>query len=59
MAEPEPGIIGHDAPVEKRAADASARWRIDPIEGLAFRPVRLVPQDGSEAALDRYRRNRR
>ncbi|MFA5885365.1 MAG: dTDP-4-dehydrorhamnose 3,5-epimerase family protein [Acidimicrobiia bacterium] len=49
MSEPEPRIVGRDALVDKRSAvDASARWRIDPIEGLAFRPVRPVPhEDGT------------
>jgi dTDP-4-dehydrorhamnose 3,5-epimerase len=51
----EPDIVGWDALVQKRSAvDAEARWRIDPIEGLSFRPVRPVPhEDGTVSEVAR------
>jgi dTDP-4-dehydrorhamnose 3,5-epimerase len=50
-----PEIMGYDVLVDKRSAvDAQARWRIDPIDGLVFRPVRPVPhEDGTVAEVAR------
>jgi len=55
MPEPEPRVIGRDALVDKRSAvDAEARWRVDPIDGLAYRPVRPVPhEDGTVTEVAR------
>src|SRR6266536_3803876 len=51
----EPEIDGLDVLVNKRSAvDVEARWRMDPIEGLSFRPVRPVPhEDGTVAEVAR------
>jgi dTDP-4-dehydrorhamnose 3,5-epimerase len=51
----EPEVIGLKTLVDKRSAvDAEARWRIDPIDGLSFRPVRPVPhEDGTVAEVAR------
>ena len=48
-------IFGYADLVDKHSAvDAEARWRIDPIEGLAFRPVRPVPhEDGTVTEIAR------
>jgi len=48
-------VVGREVLVDKRSqVDAQARWRIDPIEGLAFRPVRPVPhEDGTVAEVAR------
>jgi len=51
----EPEVVGFDTLVDKYSAvDDQARWRIDPIDGLAFRPVRPVPhEDGTVAEVAR------
>lgn len=51
----EPDVDGLAELVSKRSAvDGEARWRTDPIEGLAFRPVRPVPhEDGTVAEVAR------
>jgi dTDP-4-dehydrorhamnose 3,5-epimerase len=51
----EPEIVGWSALVDKRSAvDAEARWRVDPIDGLSFRPVRPVPhEDGTVSEVAR------
>jgi dTDP-4-dehydrorhamnose 3,5-epimerase len=51
----DPEIVGWNVLIDKRSAvDAQARWRIDPIEGLAFRPVRPVPhEDGTVSEVAR------
>jgi dTDP-4-dehydrorhamnose 3,5-epimerase len=42
----EPNIVGWDQLVEKHSAvDGEGRWRVDPIEGLSFRPTRPVPHE--------------
>jgi dTDP-4-dehydrorhamnose 3,5-epimerase len=42
----EPRIQGFADLVPKRSAvDREGRWRVDPIEGLRFRPTRPVPHE--------------
>ena len=48
-------VIGREALVPKHSAvDGAGRWRIDPIDGLHFRPTRPVPhEDGTVAEVAR------
>src|SRR5262245_51708086 len=48
-------IVGREALTPKRSAvTGDGRWRIDPIDGLHFRPTRPVPhEDGTVAEVAR------
>jgi dTDP-4-dehydrorhamnose 3,5-epimerase len=50
-----PDVIGRDLLVPKHSAvDGEGRWRVNPIEGLRFRPTRPIPhEDGTLAEVAR------
>ena len=50
-----PDVIGGDILVPKHSAvDGEGRWRVEPIDGLHFRPTRPIPhEDGTLAEVAR------